>query len=925
MLTFLFTDIADSSQLWQSFPQGMSRALATHDDIMKRIIPAHGGQIVKSTGDGIHAAFHRVSDAARAAVDLQQALVAHTWGETGPLRVRMGVHTGEAEARDGDYFGTAVNKAARVMSLAAGGQVLLSDVSSALLRESPEAQMEGRLLGHYRLKGLAGRTGIYQLMHPFLPADFPAIPGGESVPNNLPAEMTRFVGREVEKKQVVNYLLDTEEDADRRRLVTLVGPGGTGKTRLSIRVARDLREAFSDGVWLVELAPLADPAMIPQAILAALSIQESPETPAVQLITTYMKEKQALLIFDNCEHLVERSAELVGELLQAAPLVQVLASSREALGVYGEVILRVPSLPVPDDAESDWALIRESDAVQLFISRAESANAQRWLTAEHGPAIAQICRRLDGIPLAIEMAAARLRIFSPAQILERLDDRFRLLTGGSRTVLPRQQTLQALIDWSYGMLSPEEQGLMQDLSVFMDGWTIEMAEEICRDWDVYTLLPQLVDKSLVQAEPQDDGMRYSYLETIRQYARDRLLESGRSAEMRERHLDFFIDFANTDTVLNAQGIWNWGKRIVPNLENCRRALTWAFELDPLKALEMAGRLSMYWTSAAVVEGAGWLNRAIDQVERAIESGKLSADDRRVQAAQAEAYLALVGLLFPMGHNEQAFEAGKKCVALYEGLEKNFRLVPAYGFMGLAGVSIGKEEEAVAALDKGLQLAKESGSRYFEAMLLNMKGLEKIYLTQDIPAAVQYMEQAIALEPTVGTQSVSGNFALIKIQIFLKNWERARELVDLAIENLPKLTYIDTRRQLYMYTSERGHIERLSGNLDAALNIYARMILLYRDLSMEPAVANMLECFAMIALQRGQLERSAQLFGAAEALREQIKANMTAYERFEYQAALSALRKFMDDEALEQSWLAGRNMPLERAIELARAYSEMVQA
>ena len=923
MLTFLFTDIAESSRLWQQYPQTMSRSLAAHDDVMQRVIPAHNGQVVKSTGDGVHAIFPRVGDACRATVALQQALAACNWEETGPLQVRMGMHSGEAEARDGDYFGTAVNKAARVMSLAAGGQVLLSDLSNALLREAEGDAFGLRSLGSFRLKGLSGRTEIFQLLHPALQAEFPPIRGGESVPNNLPGEMTSFVGREVEQAQVIQYLLDTDADPDRRRLVTLIGPGGTGKTRLSIRAGRDLREGFSDGVWLVELAPITDPAAVPAQVLAALDLQATAQAPEMQLVRAYLRDRQALLIFDNCEHLVEPSAQVIDEILKHAPLVQVLASSREALGVYGETVLRLPPLPVPPDGPGSWDDIRESAAVQLFLARAESAGGGRWLTAEAGPAIAQICRRLDGIPLAIEMAAARLRVFSPAQVLERLDDRFRLLTGGSRTALPRQQTLQALIDWSYELLSEDEQGLLQELSVFAGGWTIEMAEAVCEGRDVYLLLPQLVDKSLVVAEPHDGEMRYLFLETIRQYARDRLLASGRSAEIRHRHLRYLAALVRFDGEWSPKKIIDWLRRAGPDLENFRSALTWGLEEDPLTALELSAGLLQLWTVGPVPEGLQWVSRALEKVTESRGPDLVSSDDRRLKQALAEGYLARAGLLIPVGLNEQAWEAASLSVQLFEDLDLEGPWMVACGIMALAGFTAGQADEALRKLDQALELATRKQNTFYRSGLLSIKGLGHIYIDQDIPSALRCLEEAIALEPYYGASSIPSNFALIKIQMMRGNWDRAREVVEIAQRNIPTgPSYIDTRGQQAMYQAERGHIERLSGNLDAALNIYSRMILLYRELSGEAAVANLLESFAMVARQRGRTERAGRLFGAAEALRERIEADMTAYERAEYQAAVGALRSAMAPEAFEAAWLEGRRLDMDQAIAFARAYAEL---
>ncbi|HUF38873.1 MAG TPA: adenylate/guanylate cyclase domain-containing protein [Anaerolineales bacterium] len=920
MLTFLFTDIAGSSSLWQSHPQAMRGALAVHDDIVRFAITDHHGTIVKSTGDGFHAAFDQVADAAAAALEAQKNLAAYPWTETGPLPVRMGLHTGDAEARAGDYYGPAVNKAARIMSLAGGGQILLSDVSTALLAESPTDSFHTKSLGSHRLKGLAGRTALHQLVHSDLPSEFAPIRGGEDVPSNLPEELTSFVGREAETERLIDYLLDTETDSERRRLVTLIGPGGTGKTRLSLRAARLVREAFSDGVWLIELAPLTDPASIPGAVLGALGIQETTGVPPEQTITTYLRDRQALLVFDNCEHLVEAVARLIERVLQAAPLVQVLASSREALGIHGETVLRIPSLPLPGEDEMDWEAVRGTDAVRLFAERAEAAGAGRWLSAEHGPAIARICRRLDGIPLALEMAAARLRVFSPAQILERLDDRFRLLTGGTRTALPRLQTLQALIDWSYDLLDEEEKGLFQDLSVFAGGWTIGAAEAVCPDRDVYTLLPQLVDKSLVTAEPGDASFRYHYLETMRQYARDRLMESGRAAEVRDRHLAYFVDATVSKELVDTRRTSKYFLGVAPELENCRTALTWAVDRDPLRALELAGNLVTIWSTGSLREGQAWIERALAVVEPRLEEYRDAGDGERAVRALGLGCLAHAALLFASGHTERAIERSAQAAGLFRQVGDHHRLRDSLALYALAGLSIGIREPALEALDEAEAMASEDDASFTRAILFNLRGLAKIYLDMDLQGAAALMEQAVAIDPTIATQSISGIFALIKIHSLAKNWERARELTEIGLESVRQSAHPTNKRLFNMYTAERAHVERMSGNFDAALNIYARMIVSYREISMDPAVANILECFAMIAVAKEQPGRAARLFGAAEALRTRLGADMTAYERMEYEPAVAILKGGMDTAAFEGARAAGAGMDVDAAIEFARDYA-----
>jgi tetratricopeptide (TPR) repeat protein len=542
------------------------------------------------------------------------------------------------------------------------------------------------------------------------------------------------------------------------------------------------------------------------------------------------------------------------------------------------------------------------------------------MNAEHCPAIAAICRRLDGIPLALEMAAARLRVFSPAQILERLDDRFRLLTGGPRTALPRLQTLQALIDWSYDLLDEEEKGLFQDLSVFAGGWTIEAAEMVCPDRDVYTLLPQLVDKSLVTAEPGEAGFRYYYLETMRQYARDRLMESGRAADIRDRHLAYFVTVSRSEELVDTSPAAEYYLRMTPELENCRAALTWAIDHDPLSALELAGNLLTVWTNGPVREGQGWVDRAIEQVEQSEAQVDLSGSGRRGLRALAVGYVARAALMFQTGHTERALQASRQSAEHFELLEEEYGLMVALGIYGLAALSLGKAEPAQDALDKASALASKHTNPLVRALIVNLRGLAKIYLDMDLPGAAALMEHAVEIEPSIATRSISGIFALIKIQAFSKNWDRARELTDMALEGLKHSAKWVNKRQLYMYQTERGHIERQSGNFDAALNTYARMIVSYREISMDPAVANLLECFAMIAVAKEQPGRAARLFGAAEALREKLGADMTAYERMEYEGAVAALRAGMDPAEFEAAWAAGAAMDVDRAIAEARDYA-----
>ena len=525
-VAILFTDIEGSTVLWEQDGARMSQALAAHDALARRVVQSRHGTLVKTTGDGMHAVFDDVLDALAATVDLQQALADPAATNGVPLRVRCGLHAGVVERRDNDYFGSPVNRAARIMSAAHGGQVLLSQAAVDGVGEMLPSTVSLRDLGRVRLKDLSSPERVYQVVHPQLRQEFPTLRSLEATPNNLPHQVTSFVGRESE-------LVELQRLLTRTRLLTLTGSGGCGKTRLALQVAADSLERFPDGAWLVELAPLADPDLVPQTVASVLGLKGEPGKPIARSLVEHLEDKRLLLLLDNCEHLLDGCAQLVATLVRQCPLVTLLASSREALGIDGEQAYRVPSLSLPDlRREHTRESVARFEAVQLFTDRALFARPDFQVTEQNVAALASICQRLDGIPLAIELAAARVRSLSVEEINRKLDQRFQLLTGGSRTALPRQQTLRSLIDWSYDLLSDRERQVLQRLSVFAGGWTLEAAELVCAgdgvaDQEVLDLLASLCDKSLVLVEQNDEGYRYRLLETVRQYARERLTDEHR--------------------------------------------------------------------------------------------------------------------------------------------------------------------------------------------------------------------------------------------------------------------------------------------------------------------------------------------------------------------------------------------------------------
>jgi predicted ATPase/class 3 adenylate cyclase len=571
IVTYLFSDVEGSTRLWESEPERIGPALARHDRLSRQCVERHGGHVVKTTGDGMHAVFADPALALAAALEIQLEVSLPGDGVL-PLALRCGLHLGADQRRDGDFYGPAVNRAARVTHAAHGGQTLLTAAVAERVagRLPPEASLLD--LGLVRLRDLTQPQRLYQLVHPRLPREFPALRSLASTPNNLAQQLNSFVGRERELAEVKRLMRA-------HRLVTLLAMGGIGKSRLSVQLSAEVLDDYPDGVWLVELAPLADAQLLPQAVASELGVKEEAGGTVLDALLKFARDRSLLIILDNCEHLVHACAELAKRLLQAGPKVKILATSRDALQIAGETVFQLAPLAAPDpQAQATPEALAQSDAVRLFVDRAGAAQPAFRLTADNARTVAAICHRLDGIPLALELAAARTRALPVEAIAARLHERFKLLVTGDRTVLPRQRTLRALIDWSYDLLAPPERALFQRLSVFAGGWTLEAAEAVgaggeIEAADVLDLLARLVEKSLVIADIE--GGRYRMLETVRQYARERLEEAAEADAARERHLAFYVGLAETARAgLVGPEQRDWLHRLDRELENLLAAHVW---------------------------------------------------------------------------------------------------------------------------------------------------------------------------------------------------------------------------------------------------------------------------------------------------------------------------------------------------------------
>jgi predicted ATPase/class 3 adenylate cyclase len=700
-VTFLFSDIEGSTERWERDREAMAAAVARHDALMRATLEAHGAYVFKTMGDAFCAAFARPEDAIAAGLNAQRALLHEDFSAVEGVRVRMALHTGSASERDGDYFGPAVNRVARLLAIGHGGQVLVSGTATDLLQGTMPAQSSLRDLGTHRLKDLAQPEQVYQLIAPDLQQAFPALRSLDQLPNNLPPQLTSFVGREKELAEIKALL-------EQHRFVTLVGTGGVGKTRCAIQVGGDLLDGSGDGVWLGELAPISDPSLVASVVAQALNVQGEANRPVLETVLAFLRRKRLLLILDNCEHVIEEARIIVDAILLRCPDVRILATSREGLNIAGERVYRMPSLQVPaarENVTADTAL--DYGAIGLFVDRALASDGRFTFSAESAPHIAEICRRLDGIPLAIELAAARVKVLSPQQLAQKLDERFRVLTGGNRRALPRQQTMRALVDWSYDLLAEGERTLFRKLAIFAGGFTLETASAVCSDGAIdeiaiLDLLSSLVDKSLVQAEPAANGTRYRLLESMRQYARERLAELGELPAASQAHAVAFVALAEElDRLFETTPDRAWMLRAEPDMENWRAALEWALieHQDEALGQRLAGAMQRMWLYFAPGEGRRWL----------LAAAKTIKDDTS-EAIIARLDLAESIVVGNLALRKAAVDAANRALARFRKLDDKRGIAESQLQVGRDTAFLGNVSEGEALLNEALAECQRLGLR-----------------------------------------------------------------------------------------------------------------------------------------------------------------------------------------------------------------------
>jgi predicted ATPase/DNA-binding SARP family transcriptional activator len=832
-VTFLFSDVEGSTRLLRELGPAYPKALDEHRTLLRDAFARHRGHEVDTQGDAFFVSFPSAREAVSAALEIQRALAGHTWPEGKDLRVRMGVHTCEAQPTPEGYVGIGVHRAARICAAGHGGQVLVSQTTRELLAEEPLDEVDLKDLGPHRLKDLTQAERLYQLLALGLETEFPPLDTLESRPTNLPVQPTAIVGREDDLAEVRQRLL-----RDELRLLTLTGAGGSGKTRLALQAAADVLEQFPAGVFFVGLAPIADPEDVVPAIAQALGVKESGGRTIADALEEYLAARKLLLLVDNFEHVVAAAAH-VSRLLGAAPDVKLLVTSREPLHVTSEHVYPVP--PLPSD-----------EAVSLFVERAQAIRPDFELTETNADAVTEISRRVDGLPLAIELAAARVVLFPPAALLSRLDQRLKLLTGGARDRPERHQTLRAAIDWSYELLAEPRKALFARLSAFAGGWTLEAAEAVCdRDLDVIDGLSSLVDKNLIRLEGTDEEPRFAMLDTIREYALERLDERGEAEELRRRHSEWFVAFVETArSYLRGPEQSTWVPRMHVERDNVRAALDWSIRApEPTIAARFAIALEAFWNrSGEYSEGSRWLEAVL----------ALDVDD---EGLGARVLAAAAKLDANAGRLASAESRYGESVATLRRLGDSAGLAEALRGLGHVHTEKGEYEAARATLREAMDLFEELGDRGAVGGRLISLGIVAL-LEGDLAAARGLLESAVDVATEAGDHEVA--------------YAALHSLGDLAL---------------------------VEGKLDEAVACYASTLRWADGHGDDAVVAHCLAGFAAVHAWLGEVRRAGRFWSAARELMETLGGRFDPDARDRYEEVFASLdgsaRTAFDEAAAER--------------------------
>jgi predicted ATPase/class 3 adenylate cyclase/Tfp pilus assembly protein PilF len=967
-VTFLFTDIEGSTRRWEQYPDAMRAALARHDTILRSSIEVNSGYVFKTVGDAFYASFGTALHALSAAITSQIALQGESWSEEiGSLNVRIAIHTGIADFQDGDYFGQPLNRVSRILSTGHGGQTLLSEVTYGLVRDTLPDGVSAIDMGEHRLKDLTRPERIYQLVVPDLPPDFPALRSLDSRPNNLPLQTTALIGREKELDHLSNLLARNDV-----RLVTLTGPGGTGKTRLALQAAAGQIEAFDDGVFFVPLAPVTDPDLVLSVIAHTLGVRETGRQALLESVKFYLRDKRLLLILDNFEQVTPASA-VITELLTTAPGLKVLVTSRNLLHLSGEFDFPVPTLTLPNIKRlPTLEQLTQYEAVRLFIDRAVALKPDFEVNNQNAPAVAEICYRLDGLPLAIELAAARIRLLPPQAMLSRLANRLKLLTGGAVDRPSRQQTLRGAIEWSHDLLTASERILFRRLSVFVGGSTLEAIEAVCggadAELDALDGTQSLIDKSLLkQEETQVGEPRFTMLETIREYAQERLAQSGEQDAVQREHALYYVTLAEeAEPELRGPHQVEWLERLEMEHDNFRASLRWAgeggSERDETEiALRLAAALGRFWFAHGhLSEGRRELEAALASAKSKVQGSKFQ-DDPNFEPETLNLELTRARALYMAGRLAMIQGDVTSARPLYEESRDLFTkagdrqgLANAVNDLGNVSGLQGDYVTKRALHEQSLAIFRKIGDRSgIAGSLLQLGNL--LLVEGDHAAARAHVEESMAMLRQLGdvrgiamslfflgnTDLDLGDYAAARnrydegLKLFREigdKWTEATLLVNMGNavcaqgdlqsaeqlfeESLETFRVLGARQGMADALTGLASIAQQQGRYDQATSLFQESLAIYKELGTKLSIIESFERLAQVASRRGQVQLAAQLYSAADAHRQAIKSPLPPSEQAEYSDGLTHARSQADAAEWDDLWQSGQAMSLDEAADIA---------
>ena len=946
-VTFLFTDIEGSTRLLQQLGDRYSRVLEECRSLLRAAFQKWDGHEVDTQGDAFFVAFARATDAVSAAVDGLRALAIHPWPENVEVRVRMGLHTGEPQLSSEGYVGIDVHHAARVMSAGHGGQVLLSQATRDLVEHQLPDGVSLRDLGEHRLKDLQRPVHLFQLVIAGLPSDFPSLKSLDAYPNNLPVQPTSLIGREWEVASLVQLLRRVDV-----RLVTLTGPGGTGKTRLALQVAAELSDLEWRGIYFVDLAPVSDSTQVIPTIASTLGLREERSRSPLECLKEEIDQNRLLLLLDNFEQVLDAAVQ-VSELLVACPQLKIMVTSRAVLRVRAEHEFAVPTLALPDSAQMPGLeALMQYEAIVLLVQRAQAVAPEFRLTDMNAPAVMKIVRRLDGLPLAIELAAARMKLLSPEALLARLNQPLQVLTSGVRDVAARQQTLRNTIAWSYNLLDAQERALFRLLSAFVGGCTLGAIEAVYGALGnatglILDIVDSLVDKSLLQLREPGKGEepRFAMLETIREYGLELLVASGELESVRKAHAMYFLELSErADLELSASDSPEWLDRLEQEHDNLRAAMHWSLEDIERReeiALRMGGALRSFWYVR------GYLSEGLDFLERA-----MVGSNEVGEAVRAAALYAAARLYEVRGDYDRAEPFLVKSLVLYRGLENPERIAYALHLQADIAWRRGILDMARSLAQESLAVFRELGDRgAIASLLLHLGALAADQ--GEYARARDLLEESLAINRELGDKSsIADSLFNLARAYFLSGSElgAARVLLEESLSLFRQLSDkesigyclcllglltleqgdVTTARSLIeqsvalfkerkqahgmaLSTSAMATVIAAQGDNAVARAFYEEALTLARNAGDKLIIASGLEGLSRVLTALGEYERAVQLRAASETLREAIGAPMPAVERRANEQAAKVARERLGEEAFAAAWDEWRELKVEDAL------------